>query len=275
MSGFSAEWLALREPADARARVAGDAALDELRDALVGHADPPGRAPAVLDLGAGSGANLRFLGPRLPGHWPWTLVDHDAGLLRLAAATPGRPATRQLDLAAALPDLPLPPRGLVTASALLDLVSHAWLATLAARCHAAHCSLLFALTYDGRVACKPMDAEDTLIISLVNQHQLTDKGFGPALGPTAAAAAARLFATPGYRLRRVRSDWRLGPDESALQDALLQGWAEAACEMAPGSRPRIAAWLARRRHHLARGRSRLVVGHEDLYGWPVGPKAAP
>lgn len=274
MSGFSAAWLALREPADARARAVGGATLDELREALTVTATAE-RAPAVLDLGAGSGANLRFLGPRLPGHWPWTLVDHDADLLRLAAAAPGRPATRQLDLAAQLDALTLPAGGLVTASALLDLVSETWMAALASRCHAAGCSLLFALTYEGRITCKPMEADDGFIVSLVNQHQLTDKGFGPALGPTAAAAAARLFAAPGYRLRRVRSDWQLGPEDSALQDALLQGWADAAVEIAPSQRARIAAWLVRRRHHLARGRSRLVVGHEDLYGWPGARAAAP
>lgn len=273
MSGFSADWLALRERADARARSAGREALDELRRVLETRPVPAGGAPVVLDLGAGSGANLRFLGPHLPGNWPWTLVDHDPGLLRLAAMAPSRPATRQLDLAAGLAELPLPRGGLVTASALLDLVSAPWLADLAARVHAARCSVLFALTYDGRVTGKPMDADDPFIVSLVNQHQRTDKGFGAALGPTAAAAAALHFAAPDYRLHRVRTDWQIGPDEPALQDALLQGWAEAAAAMAPSAQARIAAWLARRRRLVARGRSRLVVGHEDLYGWPATPAA--
>ena len=76
---------------------------------------------------------------------------------------------------------------------------------------------LFALTYDGRARCWPGDRDDALVIARVNRHQRTDKGFGPALGPTAATAAATQFTRAGYRLRRARSDWRIGPDDAALQ----------------------------------------------------------
>lgn len=264
MSGFSAEWLALREPADRRARDPGAPALAELLAAL-----GPDRATEVLDLGAGSGSNLRYLGPRLGPDWRWTLADHDAGLLAVAARAPEPPQLRRVDLATQLDQLPFPQRGLVTASALLDLVSAAWIAALATRCAAARAGILFAITYDGRANCRPIDPDDRLIVSLVNRHQRTDKGFGPALGPAAAAAAAASFGRAGYVLRRVRSDWQIGPDEPELQAALLQGWAQAACELDPSGSARIEAWLERRRRLLARGRSRLTVGHEDLYGWPI------
>ncbi|MCU0760065.1 MAG: hypothetical protein MUF07_12830 [Steroidobacteraceae bacterium] len=265
MSGFSAAWLALREPADARARVSGQPALAELLAAL----GTGTGARAVLDLGAGSGANLRHLGPLLPPGWRWTLADLDPELLALAAASAPAPRVQRIDLARELDSLTFPQHGLVTASALLDLVSASWLEALATHCRRAHAGVLFALTYDGRVTCKPMDADDRYIVSLVNRHQLGDKGFGPALGPGAAAAAARAFARSGYVLRRVRSDWNLGPGEPALQAALLAGWAEAACEVDPAGSRRVRAWQERRLRHLARGRSCLVVGHEDLYGWPV------
>jgi SAM-dependent methyltransferase len=265
MSGFSADWLALREPADARARAAGAPALAELLAALGSEAGGRG----VLDLGAGSGSNLRHLGPQLPPRWRWTLADHDPALLALAAATPGAPQVQRLDLARDLDALAFPQRGLVTASALLDLVSEPWLAALAGRCQRAQVGVLFALTYDGRTTCKPMDRDDGLIVALVNRHQLGDKGFGPALGPGAVAAAARLFARVGYVLRRVRSDWEIGPQEHALQAALFEGWAQAARELDPAGSGRVEAWRERRLRHLARGRSRLTVGHEDLYGWPA------
>src|SRR5260221_693568 len=96
-------------------------------------------------------------------------------------------------------------RALVTASALLDLVSEEWMGPLAARCAAAGASVLFALTYDGRIVCTPEDPEDAAIVALVNEHQRTDKGFGPALGPAATDAAERVFAQAGYRVQRARS----------------------------------------------------------------------
>lgn len=331
MSGFSAAWLALREPADARARDAGAPCLAELRAALEHaalpepapphehaaqpnpapphghaalpdpasppeHAAPPGHAARVaaasaasldsaartgaqaratvrevLDLGAGSGSNLRYLASRLPPAWRWTLVDHDPVLLALAAGSPAAPRIRQLDLARELDRLELPAGGLVTASALLDLVSESWLAKLAQRCRTANAAVLFALTYDGRSTCRPMDIDDTYIVAQVNRHQRRDKGFGPALGPDAATAAAGCFARAGYLLRRVRTDWRIEAQESRLQAAVLEGWALAARELDPAAGARIDAWLQRRLHHLERGRSRLIVGHEDLYGWPVTP----
>lgn len=269
MSGFSAAWLALREPADQRARAPGATALDS----VVRHWGTAGPGIA-LDLGSGTGSNRRWLAPRLPAATRWTLVDHDPALLELAraaAATESVTRVRALDLARQLDQLEIPRHGLVTAAALLDLVSADWLDALAARCHAAAAAVVFALTYDGRCTLKPMDRQDRFIVSLVNQHQRRDKGFGPALGPLAAAAAARAFAARGYRLCRVQTDWRIDASEPALQDALLAGWAMAATEQAPAAAARIAEWLARRRGHLVRGRSWIGVGHEDLYGWPEAP----
>ena len=270
MSGFSADWLALREPADSRARDAGGGLLDAL-PGLGARADASARARDVLDLGAGTGANFRYLQARLGGARRWTLVDHDRALLQRAVAHAASlaavPDTAVIDLSGGLDDLPLPEGGLVTASALLDLVSAPWLERLAHRCRAARAVVLFALTYDGRVRCWPEERDDAPVIALVNLHQRTDKGFGPALGPAAAAAAAAQFARAGYRLRRVRSDWRIGVDEPALQAALLEGWAQAARELAPGAAPQVDGWLHRRLRHLRRGRSTLSVGHEDLAGW--------
>jgi hypothetical protein len=58
MSGFSAEWLALREPVDAASRNPELIAADRLATARA-------RFLSVLDLGSGTGANFRFLAPLL------------------------------------------------------------------------------------------------------------------------------------------------------------------------------------------------------------------
>jgi hypothetical protein len=281
---FSAEWLALREPADAEAR--SIALTEALSQAL-----PRVDVLRVLDLASGTGANARYLLGRLRVAQEWLLTDHDSALvaaapdrliawalarglvaeregtdLRLTRAGFGgcRLATRVADLSS-LDDATLfSGRHLITASALLDLVSEAWLTALAGRCRDARASALFALTYDGRIRCEPEDPGDELVRDLVNRHQRTDKGFGPALGPAAIQAADRCFTEAGFVVRRASSDWALGSGVRELQRQLVEGWARAAREIDAGRDQAIEEWRRRRLGHIASGLSRLVVGHEDL-----------
>jgi hypothetical protein len=160
-------------------------------------------------------------------------------------------------------------RHIVTASALLDLVSESWLRALAARCRAGNALALFTITYNGRFECTPADAEDEMVRDLFNRHQKTDKGLGgPAAGPGAAALAEQCFLEAGYRVRREPSDWQLGPADRDLQRLLIEGWADAATEMAPDRAPDIARWRARRLAPVDAGHSHVVVGHHDLAAWP-------
>ena len=229
----------------------------------------------MLDLAAGTGSNLRYLADRLTGEQRWLLVDHDPALLAEARrrTSRDRPAyhidTREMDLAG----LTVAVRGmfdgraLVTASALLDLVSEDWLRALAARCRESGSAVLFALSYDGRMQCSPEESGDRAVRDLVNLHQRTDKGFGPALGAGATDAAVRCFAELGYHMRREPSDWTLTPEQTALQRELIDGWADAALAIVPGQHVMIEEWRRRRLAHVEARRSRVIVGHEDLAGW--------
>jgi SAM-dependent methyltransferase len=269
MSGFSADWLALREAADARSRWPQAAATLARGLALA--------APArIVDLGSGTGANCRYLAPRLGRRHDWLLVDHDAELLaRATAACAALPSlqtlrTARLDLATDLEHLPLAGAALLTASALLDLVCESWLQQLAERCRAASLAALFALSYDGRMQLAPADPDDDWIRDAVNDHQRGDKGFGPALGPTAALRARALFTAQGYQVSSARSDWQLDAGDAPLQRALLAGWAQAAAQLQPAAANRARLWEQRRLAFVAAGSSALVVGHEDLLALP-GP----
>jgi hypothetical protein len=258
MSGFAADWLTLREPADARARSAALAARFA------------GGVRRAVDLATGTGANIRYLASRLGGPTEWLAVDDDPALLGAHVAPAGTSVrTLRLDLAQSLETVPLDGCDLVSASALLDLVSAAWLDRLAAACSAARVAVLFALTYDGRIEWSPPDAADALVRALVNRHQGGDKGFGSALGPEATAAAAARFAAHGYEIERARTDWVLGPPDARLQQALVDGWLAAALEVAPAERAALTAWAERRRASIARGAATLVVGHADLAGRPA------
>lgn len=266
MGEFTAEWLALREPADARARSARLASL--VADRLA-HVDEL----RVLDLAAGTGANARYLAGFLPDRQQWLLVDRDRALLAEATVrmrSRGRTETRPVDLAFAFEPTAqdiCAGRDLVTASALLDLVSERWLNALARRCCDAGAAVLFALTYNGDVRCSPAEPEDDAVRELVNRHQRTDKGFGAALGPAASESAARVFAALGYDVQRERSDWVLEADANDLQRQLIEGWADAAGAIAPEQSVALHGWRSRRLAHVSAGRSRLVVGHDDLAAW--------
>ena len=156
-------------------------------------------------------------------------------------------------------------RDLVTASALLDLVSASWIEALADHCRASGAAALFALNYNGESRCTPEEPADDTVLRLFNQHQRqNDKGFGRAAGPDAIAIAMRAFTGRGYVVRSARSDWRLAPDTFRLQRPLIEGWAKAAIEIAPERAPLINDWLARRLAHVDAGRSHIVVGHDDV-----------
>jgi hypothetical protein len=288
VSGFSAEWLALREPFDVAARSA--LLVDELSQRLAPRS--AGTALEIVDLGAGAGSNLRYLAPRLRGAQRWRLIDHDEALLSAALATTRvwaeargaqctvrgatltlRGAGLECEIACEQRDLrdlaklQLPTGALVTAAALLDLVSARWLELLAAQCRTALASLCFVLTYDGRTTCDPPESEDASVLEAFNRHQLGDKGFGPALGPGAPIAAVKSFERNGFRVSTAASDWRIGQESAAMQTALLDGWRNAAVELAPDRRTQIEDWHTHRCRHVANGASSLTIGHVDVVGW--------
>lgn len=257
MSGFDAAWLALREPTDHAARSASLAAR---------FAAAQGPEPYVVDLGAGSGSNLRYLAPLLPPAQRWLLVDHDPALLAAAAArsgATGNVACRALDLARELPAVP--GRTGVTASALLDLTSAAWLDELAR--WSGDAPMLMALSVDGRLAWQPADPDDDAIRRHFFAHQRADKGFGTALGPDATTHLARRLEAAGRQVFLEPSDWRLGAEQAPLLAATLDGMVAAVAEIAGAAAG--ARWAALRRRQLAAGELRLTVGHVDLLALPA------
>jgi len=263
MTQTLARWLGVREPFDAIAR---SAALTQ----LIALALPRRRTLRVLDLGTGTGSNVRYIAPQLGGEQRWTLVDKDPAVLARIDGNVDVPYdTVQINLGACdRPDI-FEGIDLVTAAALLDLVSEPFLGWLAHRCRGAGALALFALTYTGRSTCTPAEPEDDDICELLNRHQRQcDKGFGAAAGPGAVDAAERAFTAAGYRVERAESDWLLPPDAYDLQRELMQGWADAALELQPAESTMIDDWLARRVAHLDAGRSRIVVSHEDLAAFP-------
>lgn len=279
MSGFSADWLALREPADHAAR------NPQVLAAVGAHfAERP--ALSVLDLGCGTGSNLRGSYAALPSRQHWTLVDNDPVLLAAARAqlrgwadearelgeelvlTKGDRTitvdTRQADLTADLewvlgwqPDL-------VTAAALFDLSSRRWIERFVAALASQRLPLYTVLTYDGRETWNPPHPVDAAVLAAFKHHQGTDKGFGPAAGPEATDILAEAFRKAGYAVSTGDSSWRLTGSDHPLRPALAEGIARAARETGQLDMSAVDDWLEARR--IA---TDVAIGHQDIWARPV------
>jgi SAM-dependent methyltransferase len=259
------EWLRLREPADAEAR-SGDL-VTEVRASL-----PTGRTVLVHDLGCGSGSMARWLACRLNGAQHWVMFDRDAELLTLAAADPPRLAadgaavtieTHRRDVTRLDSD-ELADTDLITASALLDMMTADELDRLVATCAEAECPVLIALSVTGRVALAPSDPFDEVVADAFNAHQRRDTSGGPLLGPDAVAAAAEGFRRRGLDVLVRTSPWRLGPEHAALTAEWFTGWLGAAFEQRPELATPALAYARRRLAEAAAGELSVTVYHQDL-----------
>lgn len=277
---FSADWLALREVADHSARSAAIEA--KLADRLSSFAEQ-----RIVDLGAGSGSNLRALAPKLGPRQHWVLVDHDDALAEAARAAfrafadgwREDGATLVLDLAgkevtvefalrdiAADPAAPLAFRPhLVTASAFYDLVSADWCRRFAAAFTGSGAMLHAALTCDGKDVWSPPHPADDAIADAFRIHQGTDKGFGPAAGAEAGAILGAALASAGYAVETEDSPWRLDAGDRQLIAELAKETAQAAVDSG-----RVPAEVAADWHQARAMAQECVIGHVDLLAVPRG-----
>ena len=279
MSGFDPEWLALREPADHRARnrelASALSARFALRDTI-----------SIVDLGCGTGSNLRALADLLPAAQSWTLVDYDPNLLAaarsalkawaqtasdlpdgsLSLTTQGRALTVRFvrhdlnddlgEVLGAAPDL-------VTAAAFFDLASLAFIKRIAQAVIERSAVFYTVLTYNGVQHWRPKRPADNQMTAAFNRHQMTDKGLGPSAGPTAPAHLADQFRIGGYSVLEGDSPWKLaGARDAALIAELVAGHAAAVAETGAVDTKTIAQWRAV-------AHTGAEIGHTDTLAMPA------
>ena len=275
MSGFSAHWLALREPVDRRSR------NQRVLGACCGHF--AGRESLhILDLGCGTGANLRALAPHLAPRQFWRLADHDPALLAAASAAlrgwadaaqddgqilllqkSGKTlhvAFCQADLSGDIAPLLAGDTDLVTAAALFDLCSETWIARFIAALARRKLSLYAVLTYNGEESWYPPIASDADMLRAFTAHQQTGKGFGRAAGPEAPDCLIRELRQHGYGIALGDSPWRLGPEDAGLMAALADSSAAAVAQTGQVAAARVETWRLARR-----AAERCEIGHADIF----------
>jgi SAM-dependent methyltransferase len=278
-SRFTPDWLALRESADAAARA--PELLDPLRTYL---ATVPRRTERLVirDLGCGTGSLGRWLAGRLRGPQHWILHDRDPELLARAGAgmtgtaadgSPVTVETREGDLTGLLA-ADLAGTSLVTASALLDLLTFDEVDGLAAACAEAGCPALLTLSVVGRVEFVPADPLDLEVAAAFDAHQRRGVSGRRLLGPDAVIVATEAFERRGAVVRSRPSPWRLGADQAALTAEWLQGWAAAAFDQRPDLALQADAYLRGRLDACSAGELRVLVHHRDLLALPpAGPSS--
>ena len=274
MTGFSIDWLDLREAADRRARE--DKLLEQARHWLKTH-NTQGTARTAVDLGAGTGSTLRAFSTSSSQaidreSLSWRLVDQDAKLLTEARRRHGgshRLETHELDLTD-IAALPLKGAHLITASALFDLVSADFIETLVGALQSQSqqqpVGFYAALNYDGATRWTPAHPLDEAVLIAFNHDQQRDKGFGVALGPDAGQYMEQLFKSSGFRVLTANSPWVLDGADNKLVNSLISGIADAVAKDPALDAADLQDWTQFRKAHSATGT--CEVGHTDLLVLP-------
>ena len=198
--------------------------------------------------------------------------DRDTDLLALADLPPTAAdgavvtfETKASDITRLQPD-DLAGATLITASALLDMLTEDELARLISACAGAGCPSLLCLSVVGRVALKPADPMDPRVGAAFNDHQRRATARGRLLGPDAAGVAAEQFRRLGAEVLVRSSPWQLGAAHAELAAAWFTGWVRAACEQQPELPAE--AYTRRRLAQAAAGELEVTVDHADLLALP-------
>jgi hypothetical protein len=175
--------------------------------------------------------------------------DCDAALLELVEA----PAEVRLSDITQLTPGDLAGASLVTASALLDLLTRDELTRMLRACRGL--PMLLTLSVVGRVTLSPAEPLDARIGTAFNAHQRRSGRLGPD-------AVAAVVEEVGGEVRP--SPWHL--DDRELIAEWFDGWVTAACEQ----EPELAAgpYRARREAQIAAGELGVTVDHADLLVLP-------
>jgi hypothetical protein len=263
-----ADWLAARAAADTSAR---DVTVWTLLPELINYLIDAGGLSGVLeiiDLGAGTGANQRWLAPGLPFQQRWIHLDHDPTISRSRPLPDGTmiidgsvEALGQL-LAGDSVD-----HRLVACSALLDVLTMGQLEAVCQALIENQVPALFSLSVTGTLSISPVDPHDQRLLDAFNDHQ---RRAGRA-GPEAVALAVDALCAGGFTVRTQETPWQLtAASDSMFVEQLLQERLDAALAQDSSLAAAAKAWFALRRIQLRLGVLKIEVGHRDILALPGG-----
>lgn len=274
LSGASAttlvdpDWLAARVAADDAARAATvNTLLPELSRYLI-EAAGPGGTVQIIDLGAGTGANQRWLAPRLPIRQRWLHLDHNPVISRsLPLAAETEIVDESVEALGELLTRSSGDRQLVSCSALLDVLTTEQIQAVCRAVIDNRVPAFFSLTVTGGLRLSPADAHDQLLLAAFNDHQCR----AGRAGPEATTLTVNLLRTAEFAVTTQKTPWRLTAESGlAFVDQMLEERLAAAVAQDPALARTAKAWLELRRAQLAAGLLRIELDHCDILGLPGG-----
>ena len=260
-----ARWLALRVQADNTARTV---TAGTLLPRLVQYLAATGVGDSgveVIDLGSGTGANQRWLSPRLPFRQQWLLIDQDQALQH---HQPVAPRTRLLSADVGILRSVLDRPGsvqLVTCSSLLDLLTIDQLNAIGSALAVARQPALFSLTVTGSMQLSLPHPLDARLFRAFNDHQRR----GGRAGPDAIKILTRALQAAGCMMWTTETPWLLDRhSDGEFIARFLTDRVAAAVAQEPNLNSTGADWLALRLAQLAEHTLEISVGHRDMLVLP-------
>jgi hypothetical protein len=221
----------------------------------------------IVDLGAGTGANQRWLAPRLEFVQRWIHLDHDPAISR---SLPLPDDTMIIDgsveqaLGRLLANRSSDPR-LITCSALLDVLTTDQIDAVCRAVIENQVPALFSLTATGALNISPANRYDELLLDAFNDHQ---RRAGRA-GPDATTLAVNALCAGGFTVRTQETPWRLtASSDWAFVERFLQERLDAAVAQTPGFAAAATDWFELRRSQFVLRMLRIEVGHRDVLALP-------
>jgi len=219
---------------------------------------------------------MRWLAPLLPGPQTWVLHDWSPSLTERAIDGP-RPVDQDnepIDVSAQVGQLAdlqasdLQGASLVTASALLDVLTSREVHAIVDACVASGCPALLTLSVTGFVELNPFDERDDAFRRAFNAHQLRITDGRRLLGRYGALVARGLFTEAGWHVRSSVTTWRLNDAEPRLLREWLDGWIGAAVEQSPELQDEAVRYREWRVAQQGRGELSAIIRHVDLLACP-------
>jgi len=231
----------------------------------------------VLDLGAGSAANLYYFFSKLPNDSKWTLIDRDVDLLNKInfnqfqlKHTPEILHSNFLDPQCIIYQNKY---DLILANAVFDLCTKnhfmQLLANLNESCTISNETVLyFTINITPQIEFLPKLDEDNIFIDLFFKHMQREQSFGHAMGPNCVTQMKECFDFHKFNYESKKSNWVILPRDQKMLFSNLE-FIENSCSelISTQMRKTLNHWISIRKKQITNKELTLTVGHEDLLAY--------